>query len=249
MRASGSTSSLCASRPQRSPANAPSHLSSLRHIGTIFPTMRLLLRSLRSLNTRSTLSAPTLAPSSLLSLPSSSLASSSSSSARAFSTSPSRSLIGTGSIRRPRQKKHVRVGRGQGQGTGEGKGRGTKGQNARAGPGPHRAFSGGETPVTQQFPKRGFFNLSVHLPSYHPVRTRVRTELDGRWTNASVAKVELSLTAVRGADADSTARVCMLGLHSLHRLALCQKCMGRRGRTLPWWLASSATAPGSERRV
>ena len=121
-------------------------------------TMRLLLRSLRPLSVRSSLvtSAPT--PSTLLSS-SPSLASSSSS--RAFSSSPAHSLITSGNVRRPRSahKKHVRVGRGQGQQTGEGKGRGTKGQNARAGPGPHRAFQGGETPVTLQFPKRGFFNL------------------------------------------------------------------------------------------
>ena len=35
------------------------------------------------------------------------------------------------------------------------------GQNSRAGPGPGRAFEGGQTPITKLFPKRGFVNPYV----------------------------------------------------------------------------------------
>lgn len=54
-----------------------------------------------------------------------------------------------------------RVGRGQGSGYGGTSGKGHKGQNSRAGPGPKRAFEGGQTPISKRFPKRGFFNQYV----------------------------------------------------------------------------------------
>ena len=58
-------------------------------------------------------------------------------------------------------KQSNRVGRGHGSGKGKTAGRGMNGQNARAGSGPHRAFEGGQNPLTQRMPfKRGvgFFN-------------------------------------------------------------------------------------------
>ncbi len=58
-------------------------------------------------------------------------------------------------------KQSKRVGRGHGSGKGKTAGRGMNGQNARAGSGPHRAFEGGQNPLTQRMPfKRGvgFFN-------------------------------------------------------------------------------------------
>jgi len=50
-----------------------------------------------------------------------------------------------------------RLGRGQGSGRGGTSTKGHKGQKAR-GTGPRRGFEGGQTPLTQRFPKRGFHN-------------------------------------------------------------------------------------------
>ncbi len=54
-----------------------------------------------------------------------------------------------------------RVGRGHGSGKGKTAGKGMMGQKARSGPGPHRAFEGGQNEMTRRMPfKRGvgFFN-------------------------------------------------------------------------------------------
>ncbi|WP_026369825.1 50S ribosomal protein L15 [Kallotenue papyrolyticum] len=49
-----------------------------------------------------------------------------------------------------------RVGRGHGSGKGKTAGRGMMGQKARSGPGPHRAFEGGQNEITRRLPfKRG----------------------------------------------------------------------------------------------
>ncbi|KAJ2557572.1 YmL10 [Coemansia sp. RSA 1836] len=57
------------------------------------------------------------------------------------------------------RKLRKRVGRGHGSGHGKTCGRGHKGQNSRAGNGkPGPGFEGGQTPLTQVFPKRGFKN-------------------------------------------------------------------------------------------
>ena len=53
-----------------------------------------------------------------------------------------------------------RLGRGIGSGTGKTAGRGTKGQNARAGGGVRPGFEGGQLPLFQRLPKRGFKNHS-----------------------------------------------------------------------------------------
>ncbi|NMB35452.1 MAG: 50S ribosomal protein L15 [Firmicutes bacterium] len=51
-----------------------------------------------------------------------------------------------------------RVGRGIGSGRGKTAGRGQKGQKARSGGGARRGFEGGQTPLFQRLPKRGFSN-------------------------------------------------------------------------------------------
>ena len=56
--------------------------------------------------------------------------------------------------RRPRK----RVGRGVGSGLGKTCGRGQKGQNSRSGGGVPAWFEGGQQPIQQRLPKRGFFN-------------------------------------------------------------------------------------------
>ncbi|KZO95813.1 ribosomal protein L15 [Calocera viscosa TUFC12733] len=55
-------------------------------------------------------------------------------------------------------KQRKRLGRGQGSGRGGTSTKGHKGQKARKG-GPRRGFEGGQTPLTQRFPKRGFHNF------------------------------------------------------------------------------------------
>lgn len=56
-------------------------------------------------------------------------------------------------------KKKKRVGRGPGSGKGKYCGRGTGGQKSRAGSGIKLYFEGGQFPLVQKFPKRGFKNI------------------------------------------------------------------------------------------
>ena len=51
-----------------------------------------------------------------------------------------------------------RLGRGIGSGIGHTSGKGTKGQNARSGGGVRPGFEGGQLPLFQHLPKRGFHN-------------------------------------------------------------------------------------------
>ena len=51
-----------------------------------------------------------------------------------------------------------RLGRGIGSGLGKTAGRGTKGQNSRSGGGVRPGFEGGQLPLFQRLPKRGFKN-------------------------------------------------------------------------------------------
>lgn len=53
-----------------------------------------------------------------------------------------------------------RIGRGIGSGTGKTAGKGHKGQNARSGGGVRPGFEGGQTPLFQRLPKRGFTNIN-----------------------------------------------------------------------------------------
>lgn len=56
------------------------------------------------------------------------------------------------------RKNRKRVGRGPGSGVGKTAGRGQKGQKARAGGGVRPGFEGGQMPLIQRVPKRGFKN-------------------------------------------------------------------------------------------
>lgn len=56
-------------------------------------------------------------------------------------------------------KDRKRLGRGHGSGWGKTAGRGHKGQNARSGGGVRPGFEGGQMPLFQRLPKRGFTNI------------------------------------------------------------------------------------------
>ncbi|MGL4382152.1 MAG: 50S ribosomal protein L15 [Bacilli bacterium] len=53
-----------------------------------------------------------------------------------------------------------RIGRGHGSGSGKTAGKGHKGQNARSGGGVRPGFEGGQIPLFQRLPKRGFTNYT-----------------------------------------------------------------------------------------
>lgn len=55
-------------------------------------------------------------------------------------------------------KSRKRLGRGPSSGHGKTSGKGHKGQNARSGGGVRLGFEGGQTPLFQRLPKRGFSN-------------------------------------------------------------------------------------------
>lgn len=57
-------------------------------------------------------------------------------------------------------KSRTRVGRGPGSGLGKTSGRGQKGQGSRSGGGPRPGFEGGQLPLFQRLPKRGFKNVN-----------------------------------------------------------------------------------------
>jgi large subunit ribosomal protein L15 len=57
------------------------------------------------------------------------------------------------------RKAAKRKGRGIASGLGKTAGRGQKGQKARSGSGVRRAFEGGQMPLVQRLPKRGFTNI------------------------------------------------------------------------------------------
>lgn len=56
--------------------------------------------------------------------------------------------------------KRKRLGRGIASGHGKTSGKGHKGQNARTGGGTRLGFEGGQTPLFQRLPKRGFSNIN-----------------------------------------------------------------------------------------
>ncbi len=57
------------------------------------------------------------------------------------------------------RKARNRVGRGMSSGNGKTSGRGHKGQKARSGGGTRLGFEGGQLPLFQRLPKRGFTNI------------------------------------------------------------------------------------------
>lgn len=58
------------------------------------------------------------------------------------------------------RKKKTRLGRGRGSGKGKTSTKGHKGQLARSGNKPGPVFEGGQTPLFQSLPKRGFTNIN-----------------------------------------------------------------------------------------
>jgi len=58
-----------------------------------------------------------------------------------------------------KRKNRHRVGRGPSSGSGKTSGRGQKGQKARTGGGTRLGFEGGQMPLFQRLPKRGFTNV------------------------------------------------------------------------------------------
>lgn len=58
------------------------------------------------------------------------------------------------------RKERNRVGRGTSSGNGKTSGRGQKGQNSRSGGGVRPGFEGGQMPLFQRLPKRGFTNIN-----------------------------------------------------------------------------------------
>src|SRR5690625_3579323 len=58
------------------------------------------------------------------------------------------------------RKARNRVGRGMSSGNGKTSGRGHKGQKARSGGGTRPGFEGGQMPLFQRLPKRGFTNVN-----------------------------------------------------------------------------------------
>lgn len=58
------------------------------------------------------------------------------------------------------RKARKRLGRGSGSGTGKTSGKGQKGQKARSGGGTRPGFEGGQLPLFQRIPKRGFKNVN-----------------------------------------------------------------------------------------
>ena len=58
------------------------------------------------------------------------------------------------------KKNRKRLGRGAGSGTGKTSGKGHKGQKARSGGGVRPGFEGGQLPLFQSIPKRGFRNVN-----------------------------------------------------------------------------------------
>lgn len=58
------------------------------------------------------------------------------------------------------RKERNRVGRGMSSGNGKTSGRGHKGQGQRSGGGTRPGFEGGQTPLFQRLPKRGFTNIN-----------------------------------------------------------------------------------------
>lgn len=58
------------------------------------------------------------------------------------------------------RRNRKRLGRGIGSGTGKTSGKGHKGQKARSGGGVRLGFEGGQIPLFQRLPKRGFTNIN-----------------------------------------------------------------------------------------
>lgn len=82
-----------------------------------------------------------------------------------------------------------RLGRGIGSGLGKTAGKGTKGQNSRSGGGVRPGFEGGQLPLFQRLPKRGFHNIS--RVEYEIVSLEALNQFE----DGSVVDIETLITA------------------------------------------------------
>jgi len=105
--------------------------------------------------------------------------------------------------------KRTRVGRGMASGSGKTSGRGHKGQKARSGGGVRLGFEGGQTPLFQRLPKRGFTN--INKKTY----TVVNLETLNRFDNDTEVTPELLLET--GVESKLNAGVKILGKGSLEK--------------------------------
>jgi len=85
------------------------------------------------------------------------------------------------------RKERNRVGRGMSSGNGKTSGRGHNGQNSRSGGGVRPGFEGGQMPLFQRLPKRGFTN--IHRKEY----TVVNLETLNRFEDGTEVTPELLL--------------------------------------------------------
>ena len=100
--------------------------------------------------------------------------------------------------------KRTRKGRGHSQGKGKTSGRGHKGSGARVGTYIKRGYEGGQTPLFQRFPKRGFSNFKFAHLSYVVNLQDLNSFEDGSTVDATVL-------AEKGLIPDQKLRVKILG--------------------------------------
>lgn len=88
-----------------------------------------------------------------------------------------------------------RLGRGCGSGLGKTSGKGNKGQNARSGGGVRPGFEGGQIPLFQRLPKRGFNNINrkeyaiVNLADLEKFENGTKVTLETYFETGLVKKV------------------------------------------------------------
>jgi large subunit ribosomal protein L15 len=107
------------------------------------------------------------------------------------------------------RKERKRLGRGIGTGQGKTSGKGHKGQNARSGGGVRPGFEGGQTPLFQRLPKRGFTN--IHRKEF----TIVNLDTLNRFEEGTEVTPELLLET--GVISKYTAGVKILGKGKLEK--------------------------------
>jgi large subunit ribosomal protein L15 len=107
------------------------------------------------------------------------------------------------------RKERNRLGRGIGSGNGKTAGKGHKGQNARSGGGVRPGFEGGQTPLFQRLPKRGFTN--IHRKEF----TIVNLETLNRFEEGTEVTPELLIET--GVISKYTAGVKILGKGKLEK--------------------------------
>lgn len=93
------------------------------------------------------------------------------------------------------RRKSKRVGRGEGSGKGKTCGSGTKGQKARTGVSIH-GFEGGQTPLYQRIPKRGFSNVMFQTPTTEITLAQLQRAVDSKKIDA---KKEITIDVLKAA--------------------------------------------------